>query len=217
MSVQKLTDILCKIQEAGGEFAIHCNGDAAIDDVLEAYKNTNLSSWKDARNLIIHCQTEREDQLDSMKKMKLLPSFFPAHIYVWGDRHYDTFLGPERANRLEPMREAVDRDMIFSMHNDSPVTKADPLKLVWNAVARETATGRVLGENQKITVYEALKAVTIYAAYQYHMDQFTGSIKQGKVADFVVLEKNPLLCNTEELKNLQIRQTWIDGQKVYQG
>lgn len=215
MEIDKLTNILKDIEEKGREFAIHCNGDAALDYVLEAYEKTNAISLKSRRNLIIHCQTSREDQLDKMKKYKLLPSFFPAHIYVWGDRHFDTFLGPDRANRMNPINSALKRKMIFSMHNDSPVTPIDPLKLVWNAVTRKTAEGKVLGEEQKISIYEALKGITINAAYQYHMENFTGSITEGKCADFVILDKNPLECEENELPNIKILSTWIDGNEVY--
>ena len=179
MDINKLIYIFNDIKNKDLEFAIHCNGDAAIDYVLEAYNKVGVNSWGDRRNLIIHCQTVREDQLDKMKEYKLLPSFFPAHISVWGDRHYDTFLGPDRASRMNPVRSALDRKMIFSLHNDSPVTPINPLGLIWNAVARKTSEGRVLGKEQGIGIYEALKGVTINAAYQYHMESYTGSITEG--------------------------------------
>lgn len=212
MSVEELRGKLETILASSRSFAIHSNGDAALDKILEALegcKNLSRNTYK--RNLIIHCQTVRDDQLDKMKKLHLYPSFFPAHLYVWGDRHYQTFLGPERAERLNPIGSAVEKKIPFSLHNDAPVTNTRPLEAVWNAVTRRTRQGRILGESQRVSVEEALKGITIYAAYQYKVEDILGSISEGKKADFIALDKNPLTVSADELLNLQVERVWIDG------
>lgn len=216
MSVEELRGKLETIMDSNRSFAIHCNGDDALDKIMEALEGChNLKKNGYKRNLLIHCQTAREDQLDRMKELHLYPSFFPAHIYVWGDRHYHTFLGPERAERLDPVASAVRRELPFSLHNDSPVTPTDPLSLVWNAVTRKTQDGRILGKEQCVSVEEALKGITIYAAYQYKVEDILGSITEGKRADLVALDKNPLEVPAEELKDIRVERVWVDGKIVW--
>lgn len=216
MSVEELRGKLETILNSNRSFAIHSNGDRALDRIIEALEGCeNLSRNNYKRNLIIHCQTVREDQLDKMKKLHLYPSFFPAHIYVWGDRHYETFLGPERAERLDPAGSAAAKEIPFSLHNDAPVTDTRPLEAVWNAVTRKTRQGRILGESQKISVEEALKAVTIYAAFQYKVEDILGSIEEGKRADLVVLDKNPLTAEEDELLKIRVQRVWIDGRLAW--
>lgn len=216
MSVEELRGKLETILNSNRSFAIHCNGDDAIDKIMEALEGcANLKKNNYKRNLLIHCQTAREDQLDRMKALNLYPSFFPAHIYVWGDRHYSTFLGPERAERLDPVGSAVQRGIVFSLHNDSPVTVTRPLDLVWNAVTRKTQEGRILGSEQRISVEEALKGITIYAAYQYKVEDILGSIAEGKRADLVALDKNPLEAEPDDLRKIQVERVWVDGEIVW--
>lgn len=216
MSVEELREKLETILGSNRSFAIHSNGDDALDKIIEALEGCrNLSHNNYKRNLIIHCQTAREDQLDKMKYLNLYPSFFPAHIYVWGDRHYSTFLGPERAERLDPVGSAVKQGLIFSLHNDSPVTPTNPLSLVWNAVTRRTKEGRILGEEQRISVEEALKGITIYAAYQYKVEDILGSITEGKRADFVALDKNPLEAPAESIRDIRVERVWVDGRIIW--
>ena len=215
MATEVLQQKLETIIDAGCAFAIHANGDAAIDTILEAVSNCRNFDKIQPCNLIIHCQTVREDQLDQMKDLSLYPSFFPAHIYVWGDRHRDNFLGAERASRISPCASAIKRGLRFSLHNDGPVTRPDPLGLVWNAVSRKTSSGQILGAEQAISVYDALKAVTIDAAWQYGADDKIGSLKSGKKADFVILNQNPLTCETDDIRQIAVEETWIDGKQVW--
>ncbi len=216
MSVEELRSKLEVILDSNRSFAIHSNGDAALDKIIEALEgcyNLQKNSYK--RNLIIHCQVVREEQLDKMKQLNLYPSFFPAHLSVWGDRHYSTFLGEERANKLDPVGSAVKRKIPFSLHNDSPVTETKPLEAVWNAVTRQTEEKRILGEDERISVEEALKGITIYAAFQYKVDDILGSIEEGKKADLVALNKNPLAVNVDELLNIKVERVWVDGKIVW--
>lgn len=215
MDVEPLRQKLEQIIDAGKAFAIHANGDAAIDTILEAVSGCKNLDHIQPRNLLIHCQTVREDQLDKMKALSLYPSFFPAHIYVWGDRHADCFLGAERAARISPCASALKRGLRISLHNDEPVTKAEPLKLVWNAVCRQTSSGRILGAEQAISVYDALKAITIDAAWQYGLEEMLGSLAVGKKADFILLDQNPLTCAVSQLPQIRVEQAWVDGKQVW--
>ncbi len=216
MNILQLREQMEAILDSNRSFAIHCNEDLGLDVVIEAMEgchNLNKNNYK--RNIIIHCQTAREDQLKKMKELKLYPSFFPAHIYVWGDKRYSTSLDVINVEQINPIKSAVDQKMVFSLHNDSPITITNPLELVWNVVTRKTASGRVLGEEQRVTVEEALKGITIYAAYQYKLDDILGSIEVGKRADFVVLDHNPLQVSCDNLRNIQVQRVWIEGKLVW--
>lgn len=216
MGVEELRGKLETILDSNRSFAIHSNGDEALDKIIEALEGCrNLKKNTYKRNLIIHCQTVREDQLDRMSALNLYPSFFPAHLYVWGDRHRETFLGQERAERLDPAGSAVKRKMPFSLHNDAPVTDTRPLEAVWNAVTRRTRKGCVLGPDQRVSVEEALKAVTIYAAFQYKVEDILGSIEEGKKADLIVLDRNPLSVAPDELLQIRVQRAWVDGKLVW--
>lgn len=213
---EELKPMLEKIVDAGRNFAIHCNGDWTIDAILDTFASLkNFEQAKCGRNLLIHCQTVREDQLDRIKQYNLLPSFFPEHIFVYGDRHYETFLGPERAERINPVGSALKRYIIYSLHNDAPVTPCHPLSLVKHAVCRTTSGGRVLGEAYKIPVYDALKGVTINAAYQYGLEKVLGSIAAGKKADLVLLNENPLNCAPETIRDITVSRVWAGGEPVW--
>lgn len=185
---QALVDMVKKFHRAGFQIAIHGNGDAAIDDILHAYREAQREFPRaDPRHRIEHCQTPREDQLDAMKDLGVTPSFFNGHVYYWGDRHRDIFLGPQRAARISPLKSAMDRGIRFTLHNDTPVTPVNPLLLVQTAVTRMTRGGSVLGPDQRIPLMQALRAVTIDAAWQNFEEKERGSIEPGKFADLIIL------------------------------
>ncbi|WP_300686859.1 amidohydrolase family protein, partial [uncultured Bilophila sp.] len=165
--------------------------------------------------IVIHCQTVREDQLDRIKRLGVVPSFFVVHTYFWGDRHYEIFLGPDRAERISPLRSAVRRGILFSNHNDTFVTPIDPLLSVWSAVNRRTSGGRTLGAGQTIPVMEALRSVTSWAAYQACEENIKGSLEAGKLADMVVLEENPLEVDPLTIKDIRVLATIVGDEIVY--
>ncbi|MBS1830632.1 MAG: amidohydrolase [Acidobacteria bacterium] len=213
----ELIDQVKRLHQGGYQIAIHGNGDAAIDDILAAYGEAQRAAPRtDTRHRIEHCQTPREDQLDRMRTLGISPSFFEAHVYYWGDRHRDIFLGPTRAARISPLASARRRGIRFTLHNDTPVTPVDPLLLVWAAVNRLTTSGQLLGPEQRITVIEALRAVTSDAAWQNHQENERGAIEPGHVADFVILDRNPLTTPPAELRTIQILETIISGKSIYQ-
>ena len=212
----ELVAIVKSLHRAGYQIAIHGNGDAAIDDILFAFREAQEDFPRtDARHRIEHCQMAREDQLDEMKELGITPSFFVGHAYYWGDRHRDIFMGPERAERLSPLRSAVDRGIRFTVHDDTPVTPVKPIQLVWDAVNRVTTSGKVLGPAQRITPYQALRAVTIDAAWQNFEEDNKGSIAVGKLADFVVLEENPLTVDPERIRDIRVLATIVGGETVF--
>ena len=205
-----------QLHKAGHQIAIHANGDAAIDDVLFAYANAqNIAPRPDARHIVVHAQMARDDQLDEMKRLGVIPSFFNLHVYYWGDRHRDIFIGPERAARISPLRTAIDKDLTITLHADTPVVPMNPLMNVWSAVTRRTVGGAVLGPEQRIGVAEALRAVTINAAYQGFAEHDKGSIAAGKLADFVVLNENPMTVAPEHIRDIAVSQTIVGGKVVW--
>jgi predicted amidohydrolase YtcJ len=208
-----------KCIENNWQINAHCNGDAACDQFINAFTKA-LKQTKceyELRPVIIHAQTIRDDQLEKMKEIGMIPTFFLDHVYYGGDYHYDTILGAKRAMRMSPLKAAMERNMVFTIHQDAPVIPPNVLFSVHNAVNRITKNGRVLGEEQKIPVEEALKAVTIYAAYQIFEEDTKGSIIPGKIADLVILNQNPLKVEKSKIKEIQILETIKEGKAVYKG
>ena len=201
---------------AGYQIATHANGDAAIDDVLFAYREALAERPRpDHRFRVEHAQMTRDDQLDTMKALGVSPSFFVSHTYFWGDQHRDIFQGPERGAHISPLAAAVARGIRFSIHLDSNVTPMRPLQAVWSAVNRLTRTDRVLGPDQRIPPLQALRAVTIDAAWQAHDDTIKGSIETGKLADFVILAENPLVGDPRRIKDIHVMETIVGGRSIY--
>ncbi len=196
------------------QVAIHCNGDASIDDGLDAIEAAmKAHRWPDARPLIIHAQMTRLDQIERMAALGVTPSFFSAHTYYWGDRHAAIFMGPGRAANMSPARWALEAGVRFSSHLDTPVTPMLPLQAVWSQISRESTAGVVIGPEQRIDRTSALRAVTIDAAWQVFMDDKVGSIEPGKRADLVVLSDNPLTAG--DVRSIKVDRTVIDGATVY--
>jgi predicted amidohydrolase YtcJ len=196
------------------QVAIHCNGDASIEDGLDAIEYAmQRHPWPEARPLMIHAQMTRMDQIARMAELGVTPSFFSAHTYYWGDRHAAIFMGPERAANMSPARWALDAGVRFSSHLDTPVTPMLPLQAVWSQVERKSTSSAIIGRDQRIDRLSALRAVTIDAAWQVFMDDVIGSIEPGKHADLVVLSGNPLTA--PDVRSLKVDRTIIAGATVY--
>jgi predicted amidohydrolase YtcJ len=195
----------------------HANGDAAaqmlIDAVAAARHDTgNLTS----RVVMIHAQTVRDDQLDRMHELNITPSFFVGHTFYWGDWHREETLGLPRAERISPTRSAIDRDLPFTLHTDTPVVPPDILRTLWSATTRRTRSNDILGPQQRLTVLEALRGVTVNAALQYSEQDRKGSLAVGKLADLVILSRNPLRVDPERLNEIEVDETISHGVTVYQ-
>jgi len=201
--------------ENGVPILAHANGDAAIDLMIDGVASAvQGKALPDHRSVIIHAQLMREDQLDRAKELGIVPSFFSAHPFFWGDWHRLSF-GDDRALNISPVRWAIERDVPFTIHNDAPVIPPDMMRLLWSTVNRKTRSGFVLGEHQRATVYEALYAMTQAAAWQYFEEDRKGSITAGKQADLVILDRNPLDVDPDTLKDIAILETIARGRTVY--
>ena len=194
----------------------HCNGDAAIDRYLDAVqKAVQEHGLKDRRNVLIHGQTLRKDQIGRLKELDVMPSLFPMHTFYWGDWHKESVLGPERAAYISPTRDVLDAGMIFSSHHDAPVANPDSMRVLAATVTRVTRSGEVLGPDQRVTPYEGLKAITIWPAYQHFEENEKGSIEVGKQADFAILSADPLTVDPLTIADIKVLETINDGETVF--
>ncbi len=202
--------------ENNTQILAHCSGDAAMDQMIRALrKATEKHGSGDRRPVLIHGHTVREDQLDDFNELGVFPALFPAHVFYWGDWHREVTMGPERAARMSPTRSALNRGMKVSIHTDSPVVLPNATRTMWSAVNRRTRTNFLLGEDQRLTPLEALKAVTIWAAYQHFEEEQKGSIEPGKLADFVILSANPLTVDPMNIKDIDVVETIKEGKTIY--
>lgn len=195
----------------------HANGDAAAQMLVDAVDAVRAETGNRTTSVtMIHAQTVRDDQLDRMAKLAMIPSFFVGHTLFWGDWHRDEVLGLPRADRISPTRSALDRGIAFTLHTDSPVTPPDMLQSLWSAVNRRTRSNDILGPQQRLTTAEALAGLTINGARQYGEEAIKGSIAPGKRADFVILSCSPLRVPGERLRSLHIEETVSQGLSIYQ-
>lgn len=195
----------------GVQLLAHCNGDMACGQFIRCWEKAGDNK---RRPVMVHAQTvDRVRQLPAMKKTGMIPSFFISHIYHWGDVHVGN-LG-ERAETISPAGTAERLGMIYTFHTDAPVIEPDVMECVWCAVNRTTSSGTVLGVDERTGAYEALRAVTSNAAYQYFEEGSRGRIDVGKRADLVVLSKNPLKTPPERLRDIEVLATVKDGKTVY--
>lgn len=206
--------------EKGYQLLAHCNGDAASGQYLAAFEKAaaktpeNPEKIRALRPVMIHCQTVGDDQLDEMKELGMIPSIFVAHTWYWGDVHLKN-LGSVRGAHISPARAAMERGLIYNFHQDTPVVEPDMLHTVWCAVNRVTRSGKPIGQEQCIGVYEALKGVTIHGAYAYHEEERKGTLEAGKLADMVILDRNPLKTDKMQIRDIQVLETIKEGETLY--
>jgi predicted amidohydrolase YtcJ len=211
-----VSDKVSKAYARGWQVLAHCNGDAAIDQYISAVRDAvGEHGPADRRSVVIHAQTARPDQLDSMRQLGLIPSFFGMHCFYWGDWHRDETLGAVRAEKISPAQSALRRGMIFTQHHDSPVAQPSAIRVLSSVVTRRTRSGDILGADERISVQDALRSLTIWGAYQHFEEKEKGTIEVGKVADFVVLSADPLLMDIEDLDELTVVETIKAGKSIY--
>lgn len=217
-SDEQMLDNIQKWHDKGWSLSIHCNGDAALEQVLTALETALARSPRaDHRHRIEHCTVNDDAQIERMARIGVTPSFLIGHVHYWGDVFRDSLLGPERAAHLDPTGTAVRLGIPFSLHCDLITTPLKPLRYVQTAVTRRTRdSGQVVGPNQCVSVDEALKAITIYPAWQLHRDDEIGSLEAGKLADLVILDQNPRTVDPMTIAEIGVAETWLGGKQVYQ-
>jgi predicted amidohydrolase YtcJ len=197
---------------AGLQLHIHTNGDEATELVLDAIETIlNRHPRSDHRHTLQHCQMADRRQLERAARLGMCVNFFSNHIYYWGDAHYKQTMGADRANRMDAAGTASELGITFGLHSDAPITQLNPLFTAWCAVQRQTASGRVLGEAERLSVADALRAITLGAAFTIGMDDVVGSIEIGKFADFAVLDEDPSEVPAERLGQLRVWGTILGG------
>jgi predicted amidohydrolase YtcJ len=197
---------------AGLQLHIHTNGDEATELVLDAIETIlDRHPRSDHRHTLQHCQMADRRQLERAARLGMCVNFFSNHIYYWGDAHYTQTMGADRANRMDAAGTASELGITFGLHSDAPITQLNPLFTAWCAVQRQTASGRVLGEAERLSVADALRAITLGAAFTIGMDDVIGSIEIGKFADFSVLDEDPSEVPSERLGQLRVWGTILGG------
>jgi len=212
---EQMSDLYHRTLAAGVQVHTHTNGDQATQmalDMLEPALKACPSA--DHRFTLQHCQLADAAQFRKMANLDMCVNLFANHHFYWGDEHYRLTVGPERAERMNACRTALDTGVPMTIHADAPVTPLGPLFTAWCAVNRITASGRVQGEGEKIGVDAALHAITLGAAYTLHMDGEVGSIEVGKRADFAVLDDDPTGVEPEALKDIGVWGT-VQGGRIF--
>jgi len=190
----------------------HCNGNGAGQVFIDAVEEVlRTDAWLDHRHVLQHSQMTTAAQYRRMGRLGICANIFTNHIWYWGDQHHDLTMGPERTRGMWACRTALDAGVALSFHTDSGVTPIGHLMTMWCAVNRVTPSGRVLGEHERLTPYEALHAATVGGAFQLHMDHEIGSIEAGKFADFAVLEQSPLDVDPMAIRDIEVWGTVVGG------
>lgn len=200
----------------GIQIITHANGEAAGDLLIAAIREAQTKHGKlPTRPVLIHGQFEREDQVDSFVALGVFPSLFPMHTFYWGDWHRDHTVGPVNADNISPTGWYLTRGSMFSSHHDAPVAFPDSMRILSATVTRRTRTGDILGPSQRVPVDVALKAMTIWPAWQHFEEGSKGSIEVGKLADLVVLTEDPTAIAPEMLDRIKVVETIKEGQSIY--
>ena len=214
---EEVYNTLVSCLKHGYQVLAHTNGSAAIEQFItqfeKAKNDTGITT--DIRPVLIHAQTITENQLNRCSQLGINTSFFCDHVYYWGDYYLSSILGPEKGNKISPIASALRRNINVTMHQDSPIVPPNMLFSIHNAVNRRTRNGVLLGGENRISVMDAIKLVTINSAYQSFEENTRGSITKGKIADFVILDKNPLTVDKSTIKDIKILKTIKNDKVVY--
>jgi predicted amidohydrolase YtcJ len=200
----------------GIQILTHANGEGASDMLIAAIDAAQADFGQpDTRPVLIHGQFLREDQVDSFQRLGVFPSLFPMHTFYWGDWHRDHTVGPVNADNISPTGWVRQRGMMFGTHHDAPVAFPDSMRVLSATVNRRSRSGDILGPSQRVDVMTALKAMTIWPAWQHFEEASKGSIEVGKRADFVVLSDDPTVVDPEMLAGLEVLTTIKDDVVIH--
>jgi predicted amidohydrolase YtcJ len=214
MPPEEINKALAEVYGTGIQVFCHANGDAAIDMAIDGMRKAGARAADDQRTVVIHSQCMRPDQLDHYAELGFTPSFFTAHTFYWGDEHLAN-LGPQRAAFMSPMASAFAKGLHCSNHTDYVVTPMEPMRVMWSSVKRTSRSGKVLGPDERIDIWQALRSQTIEAAWQLFEEDRKGTLEQGKLADLVILDANPLVAETDSLLDIRVLETVKEGKTVY--
>ena len=209
---EQVIDLLRPFHEAKIGIHCHCNGDQASEVFVAAIEALVAESpWLNHRHTITHAQLVTHAQMRTARNIGMCANFFINHVWYWGDQHREVTVGPNRADGIDPCATADRLGLPYSFHCDAPVTPPSHLHTMWAAVNRVTHSGRILGENERISVDRAFHAATIDAAYQLHIDHLVGSLEVGKLADMTVLADDPYEVDPMHIRDISIWGTIIGG------
>ena len=202
--------------ENGIQLLVHSNGEAASDLLIAAHAAAQEAhDAAQRRDVLIHGQFLREDQVADLDRLGIFPSLFPMHTFYWGDWHRDHTVGPVNAENISPTGWVLARGMKFGSHHDAPVAFPDSMRILDATVTRRSRSGDIIGPAHRIDVLTALKAMTIWPAWQHYEEHWKGSIEPGKLADLVVLSADPTAVDPETLDQLKVLETVKDGETVF--
>jgi predicted amidohydrolase YtcJ len=212
---ETLRAMVKRVYDLGVPLNYHANGDAAIDMLFRAHEWAAADDPRKERDVtVIHAQFSRKDQVGKYVEYSMTPSFYTLHTYYFADAHVAN-RGPEQAAYISPMRDAIDRGLQPTNHTDFVVAPLDQLFVLWSAVNRVSRSGQVIGEGQRVSALEALKAQTIWAAEQYGEAGEKGSLEPGKLADLVILDRNPLAVEPMAIKDIKVVETLKEGRTIW--
>ena len=216
--VAQMTALCRTARDAGWPILIHCQGDAAVEDALDAIEQAYGANPVTGLNRIEHATMARPDQIERMKRLGIEPSFIPDFIYLYGGDYRDQIFGPQRANFMVPAGAAAKAGVPFTLHSDSPATglPINPLRHVQTAVTRRCATDdSVVGPDMSITIDQAMRAITVNAARQIGLSDTIGTLERGKEADLTILESDPYKTDPSKIMGIKVSETWVAGTKAF--
>jgi predicted amidohydrolase YtcJ len=219
MSLEELERLILKRGKQGWPLAVHGNGDQAIDNILDALQAAQDQGLdvKRLRPRIEHCSILHDDQIARMKQLGVSPSFLIGHVYYWGVAMRDVIFGDDKAQLLDRCHSVEQSGIGFTLHSDFFVTDPNPLHMIEMAVTRTTwkEPAYVLAPGERVSVESAIRALTSEAAWQLGSEHEVGSLETGKLADLVVLEKDPRQVEPNTIKEIKVLETWMDGKQVF--
>lgn len=220
MQPEDLTAAALERAKKGWHLAIHGNGDAAIDNILDtcdALRDAGIDMSR-VRPRIEHCSILHDEQIERMKDLGVSASFLIGHVHFWGVAMRDEVFGEEKVQFLDRCRSVEEAGVGFTLHSDFMVTDPNPLHMIEMAVTRRTwkEPDYILAPQETISVETAIRAMTSEAAWQLFSEHEVGSLEPGKLADMVILDQDPRGVVPDEIKKINVLETWMDGRQVFQ-